>query len=249
MKVAAYTGTRNLYESMIPAAKSLVMHSDVDKIYFFIEDDKFPYELPDIIECVNAKNQRYFSSNGPNMTSRFTYMAMIRSAYAYIFPELDRILSLDVDTFAVDDVSDIWNVDFNKDGKNYMFAACKETDRSKGRVIYSNIGVALYNLDELRKGTAYNVIDILNKRHFWFVEQDAFNMYCGFGKIFDLDSGYNVTKFTDPTDHPRIIHFAGNKHWQDEELFKEYTDISWEQVMYERLKKGEIEEVKLKIDI
>jgi hypothetical protein len=29
------------------------MHSNVEKIYFLIEDDKFPYELPPEIECMN----------------------------------------------------------------------------------------------------------------------------------------------------------------------------------------------------
>ena len=33
MKVAVYTGTRNLYSDMLPALNSLLVHSDVDKIY------------------------------------------------------------------------------------------------------------------------------------------------------------------------------------------------------------------------
>ena len=42
IKAAVYTGTKNLYKAMVPAVKSLVCNSDVDKIYLFIEDDKFP---------------------------------------------------------------------------------------------------------------------------------------------------------------------------------------------------------------
>jgi hypothetical protein len=41
---------------MIHAAKSLLKYSDVDKIYFIIEDDEFPYELPPEIECKNLSN-------------------------------------------------------------------------------------------------------------------------------------------------------------------------------------------------
>lgn len=244
MKVAAYTGTRNLYESMIPAVKSLIMHSDVDKIYLLIEDDEFPYELPDMVETINVSKQRYFPADGPNMKSRFTYMAMLRSAYTEIFPTLDRILSLDVDTIAVDDVSDIWNLDLN----GCYLAASREPDRSYSTVykhyIYVNIGVALYDLEALRHGVARKVINMLNDRKMTFVEQDAFNGVCE-GKIFDLDSAYNATKFTAPTDHPRIVHFAGQKQWQDEPLFKEYMDIPWETVMNARFEKGPIEEVKL----
>jgi len=41
---------------MITAAKSLLEHSNVEKIYFLIEDDIFPYELPQEIECINVSN-------------------------------------------------------------------------------------------------------------------------------------------------------------------------------------------------
>ena len=57
MRVAAYCGTRNLYKDMVTAAKSLLMNSNVEKIYFIIEDDEFPYELPEsIFEIINIKD-------------------------------------------------------------------------------------------------------------------------------------------------------------------------------------------------
>jgi len=37
--------------------KSLLIHSNVDKIYFLIEDDEFPYELPPEVECINVSGQ------------------------------------------------------------------------------------------------------------------------------------------------------------------------------------------------
>ena len=46
LRVAAYCGTRNLYKDMVPAVKSLLVNSNVDKIYLLIEDDQFPYKLP-----------------------------------------------------------------------------------------------------------------------------------------------------------------------------------------------------------
>jgi hypothetical protein len=39
MRAAVYSGTRNIYDKMLIAAKSLLMHSNVEKIYFLIEDD------------------------------------------------------------------------------------------------------------------------------------------------------------------------------------------------------------------
>ena len=56
MRAAVYAGTRNIYENMIPSMKSLLIHSNVEKIYFLIEDDKFPYELPPEVECINVSN-------------------------------------------------------------------------------------------------------------------------------------------------------------------------------------------------
>jgi len=100
-KVAAYSGTRNLYPYMVTAAKSLLLNSDVEKIYFLIEDDIFPHTLPNEIECINVSGQTFFQPNGANMHSHFTYMSMMRATYSKLFPDLDRILSLDVDTIVI----------------------------------------------------------------------------------------------------------------------------------------------------
>ena len=53
MRAAVYCGTRNLYENMFIAAKSLLIHSNVERIYFLIEDDVFPMDLPAEIETIN----------------------------------------------------------------------------------------------------------------------------------------------------------------------------------------------------
>ena len=230
-KVAAYAGTRNLYESMIPAIKSIIMNSNVDKIYLLIEDNEFPYEIPeDIVECINVSEQKFFRMDGPNMKSQFTYMAMMRATYCKLFPELDKILSLDVDTIVVDDISDIWDLRLGTSPRAYYFAAAREPARSHNGTVYTNIGVALYNLKYLRESKGPAIIDLLNSRRLPFVEQDAFNMKCQ-GKILLMDSKYNATKFTDPTDEPKIIHFAGQKEWQNEPLYKEYMDIPWNTVL------------------
>ena len=53
---------------MIPSMKSLLKYSNVDKIYFLIEDNQFPYELPSEVECINVSNQKWFAPDGPNFT-------------------------------------------------------------------------------------------------------------------------------------------------------------------------------------
>ena len=66
MKAAVYCGTRNLYADMVTAAKSLLHNTDVDKVYFLIEDDIFTHELPPQIETINVSDQTYFSKDSPN---------------------------------------------------------------------------------------------------------------------------------------------------------------------------------------
>ena len=146
-RVAAYCGTRNLYEDMLTAAKSLIMNSSIDKIYFIIEDDKFPYLLPDCIECINISNQTYFRPDGPNFKSIFTYMALIRAALTKVLPDEDLVLSLDVDTIIDENIDELWEIDMEK----YYMAAVREPKRSTGSFLYTNFGVCLVNLKKLRE--------------------------------------------------------------------------------------------------
>lgn len=224
-KVAVYTGTRNLYPEMVPAVKSLLIHSDVDEIWLFIEDDEFPYELPKNVKIKNVSSQKYFKPDGPNMKSKFTYMAMMRATLYKEFPKLDRILALDVDTLANDDISDLWDVDL---GDEYYLAAVREPARSWRDDIYVNIGVALYNLEKLRDGMGDEVVKALNEGNYTYLEQDVFNQKCK-GKILEIGSEYNATNYTEPTNHPKIVHYAGMRHeeWRKIPLVDHYYNVPW----------------------
>ena len=157
MKHAVYSGSRNLYPEMAAAAKSLAANSDVDRIYLLIEDPEFPSDLPSYVEAIDVSGQGWFPDGGPNMNSEFTYLALIRAALCHLFPEIDRILSLDVDAFCVGDVSDVWDIPL--DGF-YLAASPEPVCCGKG-LMYCNTGVALYNLDMLRDGKADEVIEVL----------------------------------------------------------------------------------------
>ena len=193
MKVAAYTGTSNLYPMMYTAVKSLLMHSDVDKVYLLIEDDEFPYELPDIVKTINVKYQKFFYPDGANWRSRFSYMAMMRATYAKMFPKLDRILSLDVDTIVTEDISDLWDLPID----DYYLSASEEPKATKEHgYFYVNIGVALYNLKKLREDRMVDkVIRELNSKQYAYLEQDAFSELCH-DRIYPMPPEYNYTEFT-----------------------------------------------------
>ena len=77
-KAAVYVGTRNVYHEMIPAAKSLLCNSDVDVIYFWIEDDEFPQRIPKEIVPVNVSGYRSLFENGPNAGTHWSYMCLLR---------------------------------------------------------------------------------------------------------------------------------------------------------------------------
>lgn len=221
-KVAVYTGTRNLYPHMIPAVKSLIANSDVDKIYLLIEDDEFPYELPDIVETNNISNQTLFPPNNPNARSRFTYMAMIRTAFTKIFPDLDRILSLDVDTIAIKDVSEVWDIPLD----GYYFAAVEGAERDGW-----NAGCMLQNLKMLRETHMDDkLIDRLNREEIKFLDQTVYNQMC-VGNVYNMNPSYNVNEYCLPTNDPRIIHYAGRLEWFNEKEYLDYNQRSWEEVL------------------
>ena len=226
MRAAVYTGSRNLYQHMVVAVKSILINSNVERVYLLIEDDDFPYELPDCVEIRNVSDQKYFKPDGANMNSKFTYLAMMRAALAFEFPKLDKILSLDVDTIINRNISELW--DLSLDG--YYFAAAQEHHRTRNGFLYTNTGVALYNLEKLRDGKAQEVIDVLNMREYSWVEQDVFNYLCQ-GRILELPSEYNINEFTLPPIDQKIVHYAGMKKWDNKPEYIKFKDVPFERVM------------------
>ena len=227
MKYAVYTGTRNLYDNMVPAVKSMLINSDVDKIYLLIEDDKFPVDLPKEVECINVSDQKYFKPDGPNMKSPFSYMALMRAALPKVFPDLDTILSLDVDTIVDKDISDIWDLPL---GDQYYFAATPEVKRSENGLVYTNAGVTLFNLKKLRDdGKVDEVIDVLNTAYFRWVDQDVLNYLCQ-GRIYEMPSDYNDTPYTKRPNAIKIKHYAGMKEYGEMSYFKKYRAIPFSEI-------------------
>lgn len=230
-KVAVYVGTRNLYEDMLPSVKSLLINSDVDKIYLLIEDDIFPYELPDCVETINVSNQPYFKPDGPNFKLKWTYMTLMRAALPKIFPDIDVILSLDDDVIATGDVSDVWDLPID----DYYFAAAKEPRKSEGgdkfkHPLYVQMGVVLFNLKKLREdGMCDRVIEALNAYWFSIAEQDCMNLLCR-GYIYPMPPEYNATDFTEKVDEPKMVHFAAKKDWTHLPLVEQYRKIPFSEI-------------------
>lgn len=231
-RVVVYCGTYNVYSDMVASAKSLLINTPVDKIFFLIEDDTFPFDIPDIITTINVKNQHYFPVSGPNYDNAWTYMCMMRAAFPELFPAYDTILSLDVDVVVKSDISDLWNYDLS----GYYLAGVEEPQRKQSTSdnTYINFGVTLFNLRKMRDdGIQQQVIDHLNTQKCGCPEQDAFNKICA-GHILAIPNEYNVTAYshiTGDAQSERIVHYAGQKYWRHYTQVKQYADLDWNTIM------------------
>lgn len=231
MKCAVYSATRNYYEDSIPSMKSLLQHTHIDKLYFLIEDDFFPFYLPECVETINVSEQKYFPHDSPNFNSHWSYMVLLRAAYTKMFPALDKVLSLDADTFIEDDISELWDIPLD----DYYLAGVQEINKKGFPPPYINFGVTMLNLKKLRDGTDEKIIHYLNTEKTFANEQDAFNKFCH-GNIMLLPSRYNSCAYTEPCDNAKITHFAGigevfpwsRVRWQDFPLVQKYKQKEWE---------------------
>lgn len=227
MKAAVYFGSREIYYDMVASYKSLLVNSDVDKIYLLIEDNKFPFELHPAVETINISKlvPMLFNPESPNYGSNWTYIGLIRSALTKVFPQHDRILSIDCDTVVLDDISELWDIPLD----DYYVAGVKEPILSQQHgYLYINAGVTMWNLKRLREdGIDDRMIYSLNARKHFFVSQDVLNEECK-DHILELPPEYNVSSFTEKcsVDY-KVRHFAGGlpRNWREMDIVKHYREI------------------------
>lgn len=232
-KYAVITGNRVVYEDIAMTAKALLDNSSVDKIFLLVEGGPYPWPTLDCLEVLDISKQTFFPQDGPNMSSSYTYFAMMRAALA-LMPELkdiDIILSLDCDVVTLKNIDFLWDLPI----EDCYYAASHEWHRSKNGLLYCNTGVALYNLKKLRDGKAQEVVDVLNLRKYPWVEQDVFNYLCQ-GRIYDMPSECNVNEWTEKAFGCYIRHFAGMKasewHHRPEAII--YRNKNWGEVLHGR---------------
>ena len=205
--IAAYSGNRKVYPAIAASLCSLLEHNEAEKVYLVIEDNAFPYRLPECAEIVNVSEQEFFPKDGPNYACPWSYFALIRAAYPLMFPQHDRILSLDCDTLIRADISELWETDI----EGQYFSASMELGKSILAYpdIYTNVGVCLMNLKKLREdGTAEEIIRRLNERRYKWPEQDVMNEVCR-GSILNMPAKYNSNPWTKVVPDAKIVHFAG----------------------------------------
>lgn len=225
-----YSGTRNLYPAMRGAILSLLEHNPDAKIWVLAEDNELPFGKDLGITVYNVSGQSIFPKNGPNMRSQFTYMAMMRSVTAALLPGEERVIQLDVDTIVCDDLTPMWETDL--DGK--WLAWCEErwgVWKPYGPKYY-NFGVALMNLDQMRKDRAPDLLSsLLNLNAYQYVDQDVMNLCAVPGKSVELPNRYNESFCCGYTEHPAIVHYAGYPEWYT----TDYCPRWWLREKYKKL--------------
>jgi lipopolysaccharide biosynthesis glycosyltransferase len=149
-------------------------------------------------------------------------MVLIRAAYTKIFPELDRILSIDMDTIVNENVSDLWDLDLT----DYYIAAVEECELTKEEGSYFNMGVAMLNLKKIREDKKDDeIIDAINTYWYRYKEQDCFNEFFR-GHALILPSDYNCCWQAEPPKHEKITHFAGLYKLDKFPHFNYYKNLS-----------------------
>lgn len=215
MRTAVYTGTRNVYEDMAVACRSLLHHKGADRVILMIEDDFFPEELPPIVETMNVSGQEFFDRDGPNFHCRWTYMTLMKMAVPFLLS--GRVLVLDIDTIVNGSLDGLWSL---PPAPIYMA-------REVGRVEeYYNCGVVLMDCERFMPD-AEKIIERVNLQRMDFPEQDAVNAIMR-GRIAQLPPEYNASGWTvKPEGEPVIRHFAAIRRWQTDPLWQKYAAMTW----------------------
>ena len=213
-KTIIFAATRNLYRDMIPSVNSAAKNSGADEIILLIEDNNYPYPLPENVWHLNVSRQPFINPNCANAKRRWTYMCLLKAALAHLFPHKDRVLMLDCDTITRHDLSELWELDMG----DYYYGMVRQIDDGRGGrfgVPYYNAGVMLCNLDKLRDGKEDELIYVLHSHELAYPEQDAINERCR-GQILELPPRYNVCKYNvkDPDRAEYINHYAADPNWR-----------------------------------
>lgn len=229
--IAVYAASRNLYPWLPMAYMSFLRHNPEAAVVCLIEDDELPYEVPGNVGFVNVSNQAWFGPECVNIKTAFTYLSLLRVCYTKLFPGVDRVLQLDVDTIVCDSLMPLWKIDM--DGK-YFAAVPEHLSRWKpyGSGKYYNAGVCLFNLKAMREDKADDkLIGFLNGTKVPYIDQDALNWLnadMGGEKALTLGVRYNECFVTGESLRPAVVHAAGEKHWW-KHLDERYRGRYWKE--------------------
>ena len=154
-------------------------------------------------------------------------------AFEYLPKELDKILYLDADVQAFDDIAPIYEMDIS----NHVLSARKEPWRESFDKMMNSIkdnnfdheyfssGLMLFNLKKMRElWSKEKVFETIKSLKLYFPDQDTLNKLCKKDDILDMPDRYNfydlwlMVKYQDVIKKaPIILHYvSGGKPWNVE---------------------------------
>ena len=205
-----YAMTREVYEWILPSLRSLKETNPKAKVFILCEDDHID-GLPVNCEFINVSGQQWFPEWGVNYHNNFSYINLLKVVLPSIL-KCNKVIWLDIDTIICDSLEGMWKTDVT--GK--WVAAVPEY---KGHYRpfgpdYYNMGVALLNLQQMRKdGAEEKMAEYLNTVPQPFADQDAWHKFGLPDKFAVLDLRYNENTITGMTDNPAIVHYCGYTCW------------------------------------
>lgn len=218
-KIIVYPASHVFYDDIMPAVHSALANANVDTIYIMTDGVPFPHDLPANVHLMDVSGQEWFKPDSPNHRNELAFICLVRVAMAKLFPDADRILSLDGDTIIQKDISDLWDLDLT----DFYMAGVPETRLSAEKGYpYMNAGMMLFNLRKIREDHLDDLmINNLNRRRYQWLEQDCINEACA-NRAMVLGSEYNTCFCTAKCDDPKIVHFAADPYWRDYPLVNHY---------------------------
>ncbi len=180
------------------------------EINIYIADDGIKKENKIKLEkMISGYNRNVFFIETPSPTELFDFPFKDRYQIGHSYPRMaidsllpehvDRILCLDSDTLVLNDLSELWGIDF---GNNIMagvadcmnLSAYKKQFKLKENEFYCNAGMFLVDLKKWRTLELGNKIKRCikqNNGNIFFFEQTLMNYICR-GKIIKLHPKYNT---------------------------------------------------------
>lgn len=208
-----YALTRNVYDWILPSLKSLAETNPKARVFILCEDDELPFELPIDAEIINVSGQEYFPNIGLNRNKDFGgYINHLKVCYSSILP-VNKVIHLDIDTIICDSLEGLWKTDVS--GKWFAAVPEKQTWYRPFGDKYYNMGVALFNLVQLRKDKIQDtMIKYLMTSNQPYADQNAWNKF-GWeqDKAQVLDLRYNESRVTGKTENPAIVHYCSYPDW------------------------------------
>lgn len=208
-----YALTRNVYDWILPSLRSLAETNPKARVFILAEDDELPFDLPMPVEVVNVSGQDFFPDIAAHRTEDFGgYINHLKICYSSILP-VNKVIHLDIDTIICDSLEGLWKTDVT--GK--WFAAVPESQKwyKPFGDKYYNMGVALFNLAQLRKDKVQDeMIEYLMTANQPYADQNAWNKFGTEQKKAEvLDLRYNESRVTGKTDNPAIVHYCSYPDW------------------------------------